>query len=108
VENASNDLLVKKGTHKTLLGAKKKPSKMKDEEWVDLDVRAKATIILYLSDKVIYNVMNERTTAGLWCKLKSLYMTKSLSNKLFLKKQLYSLRMKEYRFCSSSMCSVEF
>ena len=46
------------------------------------------------SDEVLYNMMNEETTAGLWCRLKSMYMTKSLSNKLFIKKQLYSLRMK--------------
>jgi len=66
----------------TLLGAEKKPSKMENDEWMDLDIRAKATIILSLSDEVLYNVMNEKTTAGLWCKLESLYMTKSLSNKL--------------------------
>jgi len=39
--------------------------------------------------------MNKETTAGLWCWLESLYMTKSLSNKLFMKRQLYSLRIKE-------------
>ena len=79
-------LLLKEGTHKTLLGAEKKPSKMEDNEWVDLNVRAKVTFTLCLSDEVLYNVMNEKTTSDLWCKLKSLYMTKSLSNKLFLKK----------------------
>jgi len=62
---------VKEGTHKALLGAKKKPSKMEDDEWMDLDVRAKATIILCLSDEVLYNVMNEKITVGLWCKLES-------------------------------------
>ena len=45
--------------------------------------------------RVLYNVMNEKTTAALWCMLESLYMAKSLSNKLFMKKQLYSLRMKK-------------
>jgi len=40
-------------------------------------------------------VMNEEITAGLWYRLESLYMTRSLSNKLFIKKQLYNLRMKE-------------
>ena len=33
-------------------------------------------IILCLSDKVLYNVMNDETTADLWCRLESLYMTK--------------------------------
>ena len=79
----------------TLLGIEKKLSKMEDDEWVNLDVQAKATIILCLLDEVLCNVMNKKTTAGLWCKLKNLYMIKNLSYKLFLNKQLYSLRMKE-------------
>jgi len=75
-------LLVKEGTHKALFGTEKKPSKMDDNKWVDLDVQANNTIILCLSDEVLYNVMNEETTTTLWCKLESLFMTKSLSNKL--------------------------
>ena len=35
----------------------------------------------------------EETTSGLWLKLESLYMTKSLTNKLLLKQRLFSLRM---------------
>ena len=87
--------LMKEGTHKALLSIEKKLLKMEDDEWNDIDFRTEATIILCLSDVVLYNVMNEETTAGLWCRLESLYMAKSLSNKLFTKKQLYSLRMKE-------------
>lgn len=33
--------------------------------------------------------------AGLWLKLESLYMTKSLTNRLYLKQCLYILRMRE-------------
>ena len=80
--------------HKAMLGVDMTPSKREDDEWVDLDVRAKSTIILCFSYEVLYNVKNKETIAGLWCKLESLYMTKSFSNKLFLKKQLYTLRMK--------------
>ena len=57
---------------------------MQDDEWNDIDFGVKATIILYLSDEVLYKVMNEKTTVGLWCRLESLYMTKNLSNKLFM------------------------
>ena len=57
-------LLVKEGTHKALLGIEKKPSKMEDDEWSVIDFRVKA-IILCLSDEVLYNVMNEETTASL-------------------------------------------
>ena len=71
-------LLMKENTHKALLGAEKKPSNMEDDEWVDLDVRANDTIILCLSDEVFYNVIKEKTIAGLWCKLESLYTTKSI------------------------------
>ena len=58
-------LLVRESTHKTLLGIEKKPSKMKDDEWNDIDFYAKPTIMLCLSDEVLYNVMNEKTTVGL-------------------------------------------
>ena len=61
----------------------------------EIDVKAKATITLCLSDEVLYNVLNEDTAAEMWNRLESLYMTKSLSNKLYMKKQLYCLRMAE-------------
>jgi len=95
-------LLVKVSTHKVLLGIEKKPSKMEDDEWNDIDLRVRATIILCLSDEILYNVMNEETTADLSCRLESLYMTKNLSNKLFMMKQLCSLRMKEGNAYSTS------
>ena len=73
MEDASNMLLVKEGTHKALLGIEKKSLKMEDDEWNDIDFRAKATIILCLSDELLYNMMNEETTVSLWCRLESLY-----------------------------------
>ena len=42
---------------------------------MDLDVQTKATIILCLSDEVLYNVMNKKITAGLWYKLESIQQT---------------------------------
>ena len=62
-------LLVKEDTHKTLFGAEKKLPEMDNDEWNDINFRAKVTIILCLSDEVLYNVMNEKTTTELWCKL---------------------------------------
>jgi len=69
---------------------------MEDNEWNDIDFHTKVTIILCLSDKVLYNVMNEETTTDFWCRLERLYILKSLSNKLFMKKQLYSIWIKEF------------
>ena len=43
----------------------------------------------------MYNVMDEEMATSLWSSLEMLYMTKNLSNKLYLKKQLYELRMKK-------------
>src|SRR3954468_5758557 len=88
-------LLVKEGTYQALQGIRKKPSTMGEDDWKEIDIKAKATIILYLSDEIPYNILNEDTSAGMWNRLESLYMTKSLSNKLYVKKQLYCLRMAE-------------
>ena len=43
---------MKEGTYKALLGVEKKPFKMEDNELIDLDFQANATIILCLSDEV--------------------------------------------------------
>ena len=53
------------------------------------------TIMLCLADDVITEVSDEETAAGLWLKLESLYMKKSLTNKLLLKQRLFGLRMDE-------------
>src|SRR3954463_2568735 len=87
-------LLVKERTHMALQEISKKPSNMDEDDWEDMDYKARATIILCLSDEVLYNVINEDSAEGLWSRLESLYMTNSLSNKLYTKKQLYCLRMK--------------
>ena len=60
-----------------------------------MDRKAVSTIELCLVDEVLSNTMGETTAAELWTKLESLYMTKSLSNVLYLKKKLYELKMKE-------------
>ena len=48
-----------------------------------------------MSDDVMYNVMDEKMDTRLWLMLETLYMTKSPSNKLYLKKQQYRLCMNE-------------
>jgi len=42
-----------------------KPSKIEDDEWNNIDFHTKATIILCLSDEVLYNIINEEITADL-------------------------------------------
>jgi hypothetical protein len=89
------DLLVQQGLQKVLEGKTKKPTRMIDEDWEDLNARALSTICLCLGDEVLVNITGEETKTSLWNKLESLYMTKSLTNKIFFNRFLYSLQMKE-------------
>ena len=48
-----------------------------------------------LFDEVLREVTDEDTAAGLWKRLENIYMKKSLTNRLYLKQRLYTLKMKE-------------
>ena len=69
-------ILVQSGCHKALEGASKKPSGMTDDKWEEIDLKALSAIKLCLSNEVLREVAKETTAAGLWLKLKSLYMTR--------------------------------
>lgn len=53
------------------------------------------TIRLCLADEVMYHVINDDSSIRIWTKLESKYMSKSLTNKLFLKQKLFWLKMVE-------------
>ena len=89
------DLLVQQGLQKALAGKSKKPIAMTEWEWEDLDAKALSTICLCVVDELLFNIVGEDTTSYLWSKLDNLYMTKSLTSRIYLKRQLYSLQMKE-------------
>jgi len=78
----------------TLDGVEKKPSKMTDEKWESLNLRAIGIIELCLSDDLLFEE-SAKTAAEYWKLLEERFMKKNLSNKLNLKRQLYMLRMKE-------------
>ena len=71
------------------------PTGMAKADWDKLERKARRTIYLCLSDSVLVNVSGEDTAKKLWDKLRNLYQSKSLVNKLFLRKKLYLLRMNE-------------
>ena len=89
------DLLVQQGLVKALYGKAKKPKKMTDDKWDELDMKAVSLIHLLLVDEVMYDVMEEKTTAGIWLNLEKRYMSKSLTSKLHLKQKLFRLKMSE-------------
>ena len=68
---------------------------MLKEYWEKLDRRERSIIQLCLEDSVLLNVSGEFTTKEIWDKLGNLYQSKSLVNKLFLRKKLYHLRMED-------------
>ena len=72
-----------------------KPATMSEDQWKDLDQKALSAIQLSLSTDVPREVIHETTAVALWRKLESLYMTRSLANKLRLKERLYTIRMAE-------------
>ena len=51
--------------------------------------------MLSLADNIITEAAEEEIIFGMWLKLETLYMTKSLTNKLLLKQRLFSLCMNE-------------
>lgn len=55
--------------------------------------KAHSAIILCLGDKPLREVCREKSAASIWIKLESLYMTKSLANRLYMKQKLYSFKI---------------
>ena len=51
--------------------------------------KEQSIIFIFLGDEVLLEVPEETTSAGLWLKLESLYMTNSLTKKLYLRKKTY-------------------
>lgn len=61
----------------------------------NIQAKAHSSLILSLGDEVISVVSDEAKNIGIWEKLDSIYMKKSLTNRLYLKKKLYTLQMEE-------------
>jgi hypothetical protein len=73
----------------------KKSVATKDEEWEILDRKALGTIRLVLAASVAFNISKENTTKGLMDALAKLYEKPSASNKVFLMKRLFNMKMSE-------------
>ncbi|KAK3011783.1 hypothetical protein RJ639_012566 [Escallonia herrerae] len=72
-----------------------KPEAMNASEWVILDRKALATERLSLTPRVAFNISKEKTTAAVMKALEKLYEKPSASNKVFLMKKLFNMRMSE-------------
>jgi hypothetical protein len=73
----------------------KKPIATKDEEWEILDKKALGTIWLSLTASMAFNISKEKRTKGLMDALAKLYEKPLASNKVFLMKRLFNMKMSE-------------
>ena len=88
-------LLVQPGCAAALEGEGKLLEGLKAAEKTKILARAHSAILLSLTDEVLREVIDETTAAGLWKKLEGKYQKKSLTNRLYQKQHLYTLRMTE-------------
>jgi hypothetical protein len=87
------DLLAQQGISRVL--SEKKPAKVEDDKWEDMQAQACGVMRLCLSDQVMYHVMDESSPKKIWDKLAEKFMSKTLTQKLYLKQKLYRLKMQE-------------
>ena len=66
---------------------------MQEKQKIELLEETHSAIILSLGDTMLREVAKAKSAAELWLKLESLYMTKSLANRLHKKIKLYTFKM---------------
>ena len=95
MEDADGILSVSEISVPTIERKKKKPATMTDAEWNILDRKALGTVWLCLAVSIAFNISKETTTEGLMQTLVKLYENPSASNKVFLMKRLFNMKMSE-------------
>ena len=89
------DYLYQKYLYLLLSKKTKKTMTMTDVEWDILDRKALGTVWLCLVASVAFNISKETTTEGLIKALAKIYEKTSASNKVFLMKRLFNMKMSE-------------
>jgi hypothetical protein len=79
-------------------GKSKQPTSMKGEEWEILDRKALGMIRLCLTMSVAFNILKEKTIEHMMNALDKLYEKPLASNKVFLMKRLFNMKMSEDGF----------
>jgi hypothetical protein len=95
MEDADGRLFISEGSIPTIGWNSKEAAATKDEEWEILDRKALGTIQLSLAASVAFNISKEKTMKGLMEALAKLYEKPSASNKVFLMKILFNMKMSE-------------
>ncbi|KAK2980130.1 hypothetical protein RJ640_019553 [Escallonia rubra] len=87
------DYLCQKDLYLPLVG--KKPEEMNANEWAILERKVLATVRLSLTPQVAFNISKDKIVAAMMQALKKLCEKPSVSNKIFLMKRLFNMRMSE-------------
>ena len=85
------DLLVQQNLDEAL--EKEKPANLDDAAWASKKKKAVSTIRLAIASEIKYNFLTETDPKVLLEKLQSIYASKSLTNRLCLRWELYQLKM---------------
>ncbi|KAL8478480.1 hypothetical protein ACS0TY_030393 [Phlomoides rotata] len=88
-------LLVHHGLASALKMEESEESSATAAKKAEINEKAHCAIILCLGDKPLREVYKEKTAIDVWRKLESLYQTKSVSNKLYVKQKLLDFRMSD-------------
>src|SRR5690349_8546248 len=76
-------------------------------EWMKRDKKARVTICLALSDSILATVRNCDTAVSVWEKLSSVYESKSLVNRLFMRRKLLTMKMSEGETLSTHINGIK-
>ncbi|KAG8480092.1 hypothetical protein CXB51_025341 [Gossypium anomalum] len=90
-----------------LLGIDKMPVTLTDEEKKRKDRKSLTQLHLYLSNKILQDVMKKKIAAVLWKMLEQICMSKTLTSKLHIKQRLYAHRLEEVDKVYDSLTSYD-
>ncbi|CAL8115733.1 unnamed protein product [Prunus armeniaca] len=84
-----------------------KPTGMTDAKWTKVLKKAKSSIEIHLTRSVRSHITEKMTAQEAWEKLENVYMGKTVSNKLFLKDELFRLRLEEGGDIEDHVCRFQ-
>jgi hypothetical protein len=103
MEDADGSYLYQKDLFLPLGGITKKLTAMKDKEWGVLDRKTLGMIWLSLAASVAFNISKENTMKEMMDALAKLYEKPSVSNKVFLMKRLFNMKMSKGGFVADNL-----
>ena len=88
-------LLGNLGLEEALEGEAKMPKSYTTDQKKEILKKAYNTLILSLGNKVLREASKMKIAVEIWLKLESLYMTTSLSSRLYLKARFFTFKMND-------------